>query len=122
MNYIYIGLSLLCFLVAFGVWILDIQKIICEELSMLQLHGVWHFLCAAATYSLFLFYNSEKKKPQFQSNLFCFKNQQQTEQEEDQVENVTIVYPEQYPNAAPVPESTSLIGNIENFICCDSVE
>eukprot|EP01080_Neovahlkampfia_damariscottae_P010060 gene10060-2483_t len=126
MNYIFIGLSLLCFLVAFGVWILDLQKIVCEEISFLQLHGIWHFLCSAATYSLFLFYNSEKMKPQF-SNSSLTRNEENyqvnimypTTISEGEQEQNTPQFIINTPSVAESTNSTSMVGMVENFICCD---
>jgi hypothetical protein len=110
-NYLYFGFTLLCFAVAFGVWILDIQKIICRELSFLQLHGVWHFLCATATYTLFLFYNSEKEKPQFQPYIWV-NNNSSVSVENNVITDVQINYHEQ---VAPTPRSA---GILKSCFCC----
>ncbi|WP_210413618.1 ceramidase domain-containing protein [Leptospira ilyithenensis] len=47
---------------AFLVWVLDLQKIVCDSGSYLQGHAVWHILGASASYYLYRFYLSERAK------------------------------------------------------------
>jgi len=56
----YLKWTLGSFAVAFGIWILDIKKIVCIPQSLFQGHGVWHFLCAVASFFLYQYYASEK--------------------------------------------------------------
>ncbi|BDA80942.1 hypothetical protein LPTSP3_g38720 (plasmid) [Leptospira kobayashii] len=49
-------------LLAFLIWALDLQKIICNPHSYLQGHAAWHILGATASYCLYRFYLSEKRK------------------------------------------------------------
>ena len=44
---------------AFGIWILDQQHIICAPESLLQGHAVWHILGAASLWLTFCYYRSE---------------------------------------------------------------
>ena len=52
--------ALTLIVVAFGIWILDITKVLCDPASPIQGHAVWHVLGAAATWFLFLYYRSER--------------------------------------------------------------
>jgi hypothetical protein len=45
------------FVVAFGVWTLDIRHILCDPGSMWQGHALWHVLNGVATFSLYLYYH-----------------------------------------------------------------
>ncbi len=58
----YLYLSLFSFVLGFGLWILDIQKIVCDPNSLWQLHSVWHFLTAMSGLLIYLFYFSEDNK------------------------------------------------------------
>jgi hypothetical protein len=49
-------------LIAFGIWILDLTKVVCEPTSLWQGHTLWHILSAIATYLLYLYYRQEKNK------------------------------------------------------------
>lgn len=42
------------FAAAFGIWLLDLKRIVCAPSSAWQGHAVWHVLCAAAIVLLFL--------------------------------------------------------------------
>lgn len=42
--------------VAFAIWTLDLTHTVCDPLSWLQGHAVWHLLGAGATYSLWRYY------------------------------------------------------------------
>ncbi len=44
--------------VAFGIWNLDLNNIMCAPHSLLQGHAVWHLLCALSTYLLYRYYCS----------------------------------------------------------------
>jgi len=55
--------------VGFVIWILDQNGVICEPTSRFQGHGVWHVLCAAASWLLFYYYYGEKKKPALYSDV-----------------------------------------------------
>lgn len=45
--------------VAYGIWFLDNNTMLCDPTSMLQGHAVWHLLGALAAFLLFLYYRSE---------------------------------------------------------------
>lgn len=55
------GLGL--FAAAYGLWILDNQRILCLENSLLQGHAAWHMLGAVAVVCLFYYYSSEALQP-----------------------------------------------------------
>jgi len=61
-NYRWIASALIIQAIAFFIWILDLQKIICTPDSYLQGHAVWHILGAIASYCLYRFYLSERVK------------------------------------------------------------
>ena len=45
------------FLLAFGIWILDVKEIVCDAKNhFLQGHAVWHVLNAFCFYFLYRFY------------------------------------------------------------------
>ena len=46
---------------AFAIWTLDITGVWCDPASLLQGHAVWHVLGAGATWSLYLYYRSERR-------------------------------------------------------------
>jgi len=46
--------------IGFLIWILDITKILCNPVSLLQGHAVWHILTALAAGLIYLYYRSEK--------------------------------------------------------------
>ncbi|MFN7133916.1 MAG: ceramidase domain-containing protein [Myxococcales bacterium] len=48
------------FFTAFGIWILDQQRIVCDPLHPVQGHAIWHLLCAATTGFLYLYFRSER--------------------------------------------------------------
>lgn len=50
--------------IAFGIWILDITKVVCDPASLLQGHAAWHLLGAVASGLLFYYYRSERTAPQ----------------------------------------------------------
>ena len=43
----------------FGIWILDINRIVCRPESVLQGHAAWHLLGGASTVCIYLYYRSE---------------------------------------------------------------
>ena len=45
---------------AFGIWMLDQQHIICVPESLLQGHAIWHILGAASLWLTFCYYRSER--------------------------------------------------------------
>jgi hypothetical protein len=47
---------------AFGFWILDQQRIVCEPESLLQGHAAWHMLGAASLWLTFCYYRSERSR------------------------------------------------------------
>ena len=55
----YLG-SILATAVAFGIWILDQQGVVCAPRSLLQGHAVWHALGAASLWLSFSYYRSER--------------------------------------------------------------
>lgn len=57
LRYLFFGALIIA--TAFGIWILDIQKIWCNPTSLVQGHGFWHILGAVATGFLYLYYRSE---------------------------------------------------------------
>jgi hypothetical protein len=46
-------------IIAFGIWILDLTKILCNPSSLLQGHGIWHVLGSISILLFFLYYKSE---------------------------------------------------------------
>jgi cytochrome c biogenesis protein CcdA len=56
-------------LIAFGIWILDLTKVVCEPTSLWQGHTLWHILSAIAIYLLHLYYRHEKDTNQTKSKL-----------------------------------------------------
>ncbi len=56
----YLYLAIACFAVAFGLWILDIKKIVCTPDSLFQLHAIWHCLSALSGFLIYMYYRSEK--------------------------------------------------------------
>ncbi len=44
----------------FGIWILDVTRILCAERSLLQGHAAWHVAGAAASWFLYRYYRSER--------------------------------------------------------------
>ncbi len=52
--------GLASFAAAFGIWILDITKILCVPHSLAQGHAAWHLLCAVTTGFLYLYFRSEE--------------------------------------------------------------
>ena len=55
----YFLLGLAANLLAFAIWILDQQRIVCAPESLLQGHAVWHLLGAAAVALSYVYYRSE---------------------------------------------------------------
>jgi hypothetical protein len=55
----YLTAALGCFLAAYAINMLDEGGVICHPNGLLQWHAVWHFLTAASTMLLFLYYRSE---------------------------------------------------------------
>jgi hypothetical protein len=47
------------FALAYGIWILDNERVLCAPESWLQGHAAWHLLSAAAAGFIFLYYRSE---------------------------------------------------------------
>lgn len=47
--------------VAFGIWVLDHEGVVCAPKSLLQGHGAWHLLGAASLWFTFLYYRSERR-------------------------------------------------------------
>lgn len=45
---------------AFTIWILDQQKIVCDPDSLLQGHAIWHFLTALGGFLFYIYFRSEK--------------------------------------------------------------
>ncbi len=48
--------------VAYGIWILDDNSVLCDSTSLLQGHAIWHLLTAVSAFLLFLYYRSEMGK------------------------------------------------------------
>lgn len=46
--------------VAFGIWVLDNTRTLCDPTSLLQGHAIWHLLGAAALVCSYLYYRSER--------------------------------------------------------------
>lgn len=55
----YLG-GILATAVAFGIWILDQQGLVCAPHSLLQGHAAWHLLGAASLWLSFAYYRSER--------------------------------------------------------------
>jgi len=58
----YLYLSMLSFGLGFGLWILDIKKIVCSPHSLWQLHSFWHVLTAMSGLFIYLYYFSEDNR------------------------------------------------------------
>lgn len=52
--------GLLATAIAFGIWILDQEGVVCAPHSLLQGHAVWHLLGAASLWLSFCYYRSER--------------------------------------------------------------
>jgi hypothetical protein len=50
--------------IAFGVWILDQEGVLCAPTSLIQGHTVWHVLGAASLWLTSSYYRSERGQPQ----------------------------------------------------------
>jgi hypothetical protein len=58
-SYLYLGLSI--FAIAFTIWNLDGNKIICSpDNHILQGHAIWHLLMGASFYCIYLYHRSEQ--------------------------------------------------------------
>lgn len=56
-HWLHLGLAI--FALAYGIWILDNSRVVCDPASILQGHALWHLLGAVATVCLFRYYASE---------------------------------------------------------------
>ncbi|HHZ64680.1 MAG TPA: hypothetical protein EYN51_04145 [Flavobacteriales bacterium] len=56
----YLYWAIACFIIAFGLWILDIEHIVCVPNSLFQLHAVWHCLTALSGFFIYMYYRSEQ--------------------------------------------------------------
>ncbi|MCA9883646.1 MAG: ceramidase domain-containing protein [Anaerolineaceae bacterium] len=52
-------IGLVLFVAAFGIWILDINHILCDPHSLIQGHSGWHTLTAIASGLLYIYYRSQ---------------------------------------------------------------
>ncbi len=52
--------SLITFLIAVTVWLLDITDKLCSPTSIFQGHSLWHLLCAVSIFLAYMFYRSEE--------------------------------------------------------------
>ena len=57
---VWIKKSIVVLLLACGIWILDIKKIVCSPESLFQGHALWHILSTLSIYFLYKYYLSEK--------------------------------------------------------------
>ena len=48
--------------IAYGVWIFDERRVLCDPSSIVQGHAMWHLLTAVAALLLFQYYRSEEGK------------------------------------------------------------
>jgi dihydroceramidase len=53
---IWFWLGVTTFLVAYGVWLLDVWRVWCQPTSLIQGHAVWHVLAAAAAVLLYQYF------------------------------------------------------------------
>jgi dihydroceramidase len=60
---LYFG-GLIATTIAFGIWILDQEGVLCAPTSLIQGHAVWHLLGAASLWLTFSYYRSERRQPQ----------------------------------------------------------
>lgn len=58
-QYRYYFAALGCFALAYGIWILDNELIVCNPYAPLQGHAIWHMLTAVAAGLIYRFYVSE---------------------------------------------------------------
>lgn len=56
----YFVLATVSFLLAFMFWNLDKSGAWCNPYSWINGHGLWHILCATATYFIFKYFQSEE--------------------------------------------------------------
>ncbi len=61
MHTAYFGAALLIYLLAQIIWTLDLNHIVCDPVSVLQGHAVWHVLTAVSAGLLYLYYRSERR-------------------------------------------------------------
>jgi len=55
--------SIILFVVAFGIWILDYKRIVCDpDNHILQGHAIWHILTSLCYLFLYKFYSSKKEE------------------------------------------------------------
>ena len=59
---VYLLAGLGCFGLAYWIWILDRNRILCDPGSWLQGHAVWHLLTALSTGFIYLYYHSEHER------------------------------------------------------------
>lgn len=60
-NYYWFYAGMACYLLAFTVWLRGVpDSPYCYPDSLIQAHGIWHLLCAAATLCFFKFLRTEK--------------------------------------------------------------
>ena len=52
--------SLVAMGVAFGIWWLDLNRIVCDPHSLIQGHAAWHMLCAMAAWWIWRYYSSAR--------------------------------------------------------------
>jgi dihydroceramidase len=60
---LYLG-GLIATAIAFGIWILDQEGVLCAPTSLIQGHAVWHLLGAASLWLTFSYYRSERRQRQ----------------------------------------------------------
>ncbi len=52
----YFYISLILFIVSYGIWLLDFYHIFCYPESLIQGHGIWHTINSVVVYTLYLFF------------------------------------------------------------------
>jgi hypothetical protein len=60
-RFIYFGVGIL--LIAYVIWTLDQNGIVCDPISLVQGHAVWHVLTAVAAFMIFLHYRQTPHAP-----------------------------------------------------------
>lgn len=56
----YLVASVAALAVAFGIWVLDFTRTVCDPASVLQGHAVWHVLGAVSSGLIYAYYRSER--------------------------------------------------------------
>ena len=71
----FLGIGAFLMVVAFGIWVLDRKRLLCDPASPFQGHSVWHILGALAASCLWLSYEDRlRESPQAASRTACLSS------------------------------------------------